>query len=144
MEIYPKYNMTTVAISGYFDPLHKGHVEYIKLAKQLGDKLIVILNNDIQLTQKKGKPFMSQEERKIILEAMKDIDEVFISIDKDKSVCESLKAIKPDIFAKGGDRFNYEIPEAKICQELGIKVVDGLGAKIQSSSDLIKEGSKVS
>ena len=130
--------MITVVASGFFDPIHKGHIEYLKLAKQLGDKLIVILNNDHQTSLKKGKPFMSQEERKIILESMQDVDEVFMSIDKDKSVCESLKAIKPDIFAKGGDRFNYEIPEAQICRDLGIQVIDGLGSKIQSSSDLVR------
>ncbi len=130
--------MITVVASGYFNPIHSGHIEYLKLAKQLGDKLIVILNNDIQVSIKGAKPFMSQEERKIILESIKYVDEVFLSIDKDISVCESLKALKPNIFAKGGDRFNSEIPEAKVCRDLGIKVVDGLGEKIQSSSELLK------
>lgn len=134
--------MKVIVASGYFNPLHKGHVEYLKLAKQLGDKLIVILNNDHQVALKKSKPFMDQEERKIILEALEDVDEVFLSIDKDLSVCKSLEAIKPDIFAKGGDRFNYEIPEAKICRDLGIKVVDNLGKKIQSSSELVKNSKK--
>ncbi|MBU2562405.1 MAG: adenylyltransferase/cytidyltransferase family protein [Nanoarchaeota archaeon] len=131
--------MKTVVVSGYFDPLHKGHIELFKLAKQLGDKLIVILNNDEQIKMKKGQPFMPQEERKIIIEALRDVDEVFISIDKDRSVCESLKAVKPDIFANGGDRFNYEVPETKTCIENGIEIVDGLGKKIQSSSELIKK-----
>jgi cytidyltransferase-like protein len=131
-----------VVISGYFDPIHIGHIEYFKLARKLADKhnakLVVILNNDKQAVLKKGKPFMKASERKIILEAIKYIDEVFISIDKDESVCESLRAVKPDIFAKGGDRFNHEIPESKVCDELGIKMIDGLGKKIQSSSWLIK------
>jgi len=131
-----------VVASGYFDPLHKGHIEYFKLAKELGDKLIVILNNDKQAEIKKGKHFMPLEERRIILEALKYVDEVFVSIDEDSSVCESLKSIKPDIFAKGGDRFVYEIPEAQICRELGIKIIDGLGKKIQSSSELIKNSKK--
>lgn len=130
--------MKIVAISGYFDPIHRGHIEYLKLAKKLGDKLIVILNNDKQITLKKGKPFMPLEDRKAILEAIKFVDEIFISIDEDKSVCESLRVVKPDIFAKGGDRFIEEIPEAKICRELGIKMIDRLGKKIQSSSELIK------
>ncbi len=125
-----------IAVSGYFDPIHVGHIEYLKLAKQLGGKLIVILNNDYQCILKKGKPFMKQEERSEILRAIKYVDEVFISIDKDESVCESLKAVKPNIFAKGGDRFSYEIPEAKICKDLEIKIVDRLGKKIQSSSNL--------
>ena len=124
-----------VAVSGYFDPIHIGHIEYLKLAKSLGDTLIVILNNDHQAMLKKGKPFMPLEDRKAILEAIKYVDEVFISIDTDKSVCKSLQAIKPHIFAKGGDRFANEIPEKKICEELGIKIVDGLGEKIQSSSN---------
>jgi len=133
--------MITVVTSGYFDPIHKGHIEYLKLSKELGDKLIVILNNDEQAKLKKGNSFMELEERKTILESIKYVDEVFISIDKDKSVCKSLEAIKPDIFAKGGDRLVSEIPETPICKELGIKIIDGLGAKIQSSSSLtgIKE-----
>ncbi len=126
----------TIVASGYFDPIHSGHIEYLKLAKELGGKLVVILNNDDQCILKKGKPFIKQDERAIILKAIRYVDEVFISIDKDKTVCKSLKAIKPDIFAKGGDRFSYEIPEAKICEDLGIKIVDRLGKKIQSSSKL--------
>ena len=140
--------MKIVAVSGYFDPIHVGHIEYIKLAKELvdklGGKLVVILNNDKQVELKKGKPFMPLEERKIILESIKYVDEVFVSIDEDKSVCKSLEAIKPDIFAKGGDRFSYEIPEAKVCEKLGIKIVDNLGKKIQSSSELIKSFNKIS
>lgn len=129
-------NKILVAISGYFDPLHAGHIEYIKLAKKLGDKLIVILNNDKQAILKKGKNFMPESERKEIMENIKGVDEVFMSIDNDSSVCKSLKAIKPDIFAKGGDRYSYEIPESEICKEFGIKIIDGLGNKIQSSSKL--------
>ena len=129
--------MRTVVVSGYFDPLHVGHLEMIKLAKQLGDKLIVIVNNDYQTSLKKGRPFMKQEERLKIIKALRDVDKVFLSIDKDKSICESLRVIKPDIFANGGDRHQGEIPEAKICKELGIKMIDGLGGKIQSSSELI-------
>ena len=129
--------MIRVAVSGYFDPIHVGHIEYLKLAKQLGDKLILILNNDDQLKLKKDKPFMPLNGRKVILESIKYVDEVFISIDKDKTVCKSLEFLKPDIFAKGGDRFSYEIPEAEICKKLNIKIIDGLGKKIQSSSSLI-------
>ena len=125
-----------IVVSGYFDPIHVGHVEYLKLSKGLGGKLVVILNNDFQCELKKGKPFMKQEERAEILRAIKYVDEVFVSIDRDKSVCESLRAVKPDVFAKGGDRFSYEVPEKKVCDELGIEMVDSLGKKIQSSSEL--------
>ncbi|MFH1968471.1 MAG: adenylyltransferase/cytidyltransferase family protein [bacterium] len=129
--------MKTIAISEYFDLIHKGHIEYIKLAKQLGDKLIVILNNDEQAVLKKGRPFMLLEDRKAIPESIKYIDEVFVSIDKDRSVKKSLESIKPHIFAVGADRFAYEIPEAETCKRLGIQIVDGLGTKIQSSSNII-------
>jgi len=130
--------MIKVAVSGYFDPMHRGHVEFIRLAKELGDYLIVILNNDKQAVLKKGKSFMPLEDRKTVLEAMKDVDEVFVSIDEDLGVCKSLEVLKPDIFANGGDRKNTEIPEAEICRRLGIKIIDGVGEKIQSSSDIIK------
>ena len=128
--------MKIVATSGYFDPLHVGHLECLELAKQLGDKLIVIVNSDLQAKLKKGDSFMQQEDRMKIVSALKCVDEVFLSIDKDKSQCESLRHLNPTIFAKGGDRTSGEIPESKVCKELGIKIVDGLGKKIRSSSKL--------
>lgn len=127
-----------VAVSGYFDPIHSGHIEYLEKAKSLGDYLIVILNNDIQARLKKGKAFMPLEDRLAVVKSIRFVDEVFVSIDTDSSVCRSLEAIKPTIFAKGGDRFHGEIPESDICRRLGIAVIDGLGQKIQSSSHLIK------
>ena len=130
----------TICVSGYFDPLHVGHIEYLEMARTLteGGKLIVILNNDKQSALKKGIGFMSQEDRKRILECLWMVDEVIISIDEDETVCKTLQKISPDIFAKGGDRFSYEIPEAKICKKCGIKIVDGLGKKIRSSSEILK------
>jgi D-beta-D-heptose 7-phosphate kinase/D-beta-D-heptose 1-phosphate adenosyltransferase len=127
-----------VCASGYFNPLHKGHVEYLEKAKSLGNYLIVIVNSDEQRKLKGSKEFMDQQERMNIVKALRCVDEVFLSIDKDGTVCESLKAIKPHIFAKGGDRFASEIPEAKVCNDLNIEMVDGLGNKIQSSSWLLK------
>jgi D-beta-D-heptose 7-phosphate kinase/D-beta-D-heptose 1-phosphate adenosyltransferase len=132
-----EHNMKIVACSGYFNPLHKGHVEYLEKAKTLGDKLVVIVNSDHQRALKGSKEFMSQEERMIIVKALRCVDEVILSVDKDGTVCESLKLVRPDIFAKGGDRFANEIPEAKVCDELKITMVDGLGNKIQSSSWLL-------
>lgn len=128
--------MRTVAISGYFDPIHVGHLEYIIEAKKLGDKLIVIVNNNHQCVLKKGKPFMDENDRVTIVSSIKYVDEVFLSIDKDKTVCKSLEKIKPTIFANGGDRKNYEIPESVICKKYNIEIIDGLGEKIRSSSDL--------
>ena len=128
--------MKVVAISGYFDPIHVGHLEYINMAKKLGDKLVVIVNNNYQCELKKGKPFMDEKDRVTIVSNLKNVDEVFLSIDKDKTVCASLEKIKPDIFANGGDRKNYEIPESKVCRKNNIEIIDGLGDKIRSSSDL--------
>lgn len=133
--------MVNVCISAYCDPLHVGHLEYINRSKQLaeGGKLIVIVNNDRQASLKKGKSFMKENERVIIIKHIVGVDEVFLSIDEDRSVCASIRYIHEnicpiDIFANGGDQSNDIIPEASVCNELGIKLVDGLGAKIQSSS----------
>ena len=131
-----------VIVSGYFDPIHVGHIEYINLAKQLGDTLVVILNNDKQAILKKGESFMDEKDRMEIVFNLENVDEVLISCDEDASVCKSLELIaqfKPMaelIFAKGGDRHFGEVPEAEICEELGISMVDNLGKKIRSSSEL--------
>ena len=128
--------MRKIAISGYFDPIHVGHVEYINNAKKLGDWLIVIVNNNKQCALKKGKHFMDENDRVLIVKNIKAVDEVFLSIDDDKTVCKSLKKVNPDVFANGGDRKNYEIPESIVCKENNIEIIDGLGDKIRSSSDL--------
>ena len=129
-----------IVASGYFDPLHVGHVEYLKMARDLGDTLIVIVNNDAQAILKKGKPFMSQEDRLEIVRNLKPVSSVFLSVDQDSSVCLSIRKIHEQnpnmVFAKGGDRMSHEIPEAAVCGELGIKIVDGLGHKIRLLSEL--------
>ncbi len=136
-----KSNSLVVAVSGGFDPLHRGHILYFKAAKRLaGDKgrVICILNSDKFLEKKKGYLFMEYEERKEILQSIKYIDKVVKCIDKDQTVCKTLKSIKPDIFAKGGDRSLGNIPERGVCEELGIKMVFGVGGgKTQSSSWII-------
>lgn len=133
--------MVTVAISGGFDPLHIGHLEYIKQAKLLGDKLVVILNSDEFLMKKKGYIFMPYNERKTILESIKYIDDVIPCFDEDETVSKTLSYLKPDIFAKGGDRTYDNIPQSEkdICEKCSIKLVFGIGGeKIQSSSELVK------
>lgn len=130
--------MIKVVASGYFDPIHSGHIEYLEKARVMGDRLIVIINNDRQAILKKGYEFMPFKQRIEIVKAIRYVDEVFPSIDEDSTVCKSLEAVRPDIFAKGGDRFNYEIPEADICRKLGIMIFSGLGEKIQSSSHLVR------
>ncbi len=106
-------------------------------AKALGDKLVVVVNNTSQAIQKKGHEFMPCKERMKIISSLKFVDEVVESVDIDQTQCETLALIKPDIFAKGGDRYSHEIPEAATCKEHNIEIIHGLGDKIQSSSDLV-------
>ena len=135
-----------IIVSGYFNPLHKGHIEYFQNARSKGDLLCVIVNNDIQRELKGSKPFMNEKERSFIVNNIKGVDLVILSCDKDRTVCESLGYIakifeeKYELFfANGGDQNNDSIPESAICNELGIKLIDGLGDKIQSSSWLLEE-----
>lgn len=145
-----KKNPIIVMVSGGFDPIHIGHVRYIQEAKKLGDKLIVVINNDNWLRMKKGKEFMPELERKEIIEAITGVDKVIISSHskntKDTSVCNEIEKIKPHIFANGGDRKpDWDpIPEVSVCNELNIRMVYnvGRGGKIRSSSDLLKKYSK--
>lgn len=144
---YILINMKTIVItSGFFNPIHVGHINLFREAKNLGDILIVILNTDEQVKLKGSAAFMPENERLEIIKAIKYIDEVFLSVDKDISVVESIKAVVKRfskdklIFAKGGDRNSGNIPEADICRELGIKIVNGVGGnKVQSSSWLLKK-----
>lgn len=133
-----------VITSGYFNPLHIGHINLIKEAKKLGDFLVVIVNNDEQVKIKGSVPFMPEQERVEIIKALRYADDVVLSVDKDASVIESLKVaanLYPGelFFAKGGDRNIDNIPEKKVCEELNIKIVNGVGGgKVQSSSWLLK------
>lgn len=135
---------TVVAVSGGFDPVHIGHVRMFQEAKKLGDKLVVIVNNDNWLKLKKGFNFMPEDERKEIIEALDGVDEVMLTFHEpgttDMSVCKELEHLKPDIFANGGDRKEDNIPEYELCNRLGIKMAFnvGHGGKVQSSSDLVK------
>ena len=129
-------NKIRVAVSGYFDPIHVGHLDYLRMAKELGDYLVVIVNNNYQCKLKKGRHFMDENDRVEIVKALRFVDEVFLSVDKDRTVCKSLEEIKPDVFANGGDRATSEVPETPVCKKFNIKMVDGLGDKIRSSSSL--------
>ena len=128
-----------IIVSGYFNPLHKGHLELFHNAKAKGDKLFVIVNNDLQRALKASKEFMLEDERVLILGEMSVVDKVILSVDKDKTVRATIKKIHNSYsqdyelyFANGGDQDNDVCPEAEICQKLGIKLIDGLGNKIQS------------
>ncbi|MFH1575456.1 MAG: adenylyltransferase/cytidyltransferase family protein [Candidatus Nealsonbacteria bacterium] len=132
--------MILVATSGGFDPVHIGHIRCFKSAKKLGDKLVIILNSDRFLKKKKGYVFMPFKERKEILESIKYVDKVIPCVDGDQTVCKTLGKLKPDVFAKGGDRNIKNIPEKKVCEEYGIKMIFGVGGKkIQSSSNLVNQ-----
>ena len=133
-----------IIVSGYFNPLHKGHIEFFHLAKKHGDKLFVIVNNDNQRMIKGSKKFMLEDERILLLNELSIIDKVFLSIDKDKTVSKTLEKIFKEFsdelilfFANGVDQDNASIPEKLICKKLGIKLIEGLGNKIQSSSWLL-------
>lgn len=136
--------LKAIIVSGYFNPLHKGHIEYFHNAKKHGDKLFVIVNNDLQRSLKGSKEFQKEIERCLIIDNLRIVDQCFLAIDKDRSVTDTLRFIFNKYsnyyyfsFANGGDQNNNYIPEKEICQELGIELIDGLGDKVQSSSWLL-------
>lgn len=136
-----------VIVSGYFNPLHTGHISYFEEAKKLGDYLIVIVNNDEQVKVKGSKEFMNEQDRLRIVKALKVVDDAVLSGDKDGSVCQSLEilgSIYKDkyslIFAKGGDRTIDNIPEREICEKMKIKMKFDVGCKKTiSSSELLNK-----
>jgi D-beta-D-heptose 7-phosphate kinase/D-beta-D-heptose 1-phosphate adenosyltransferase len=134
-----------IIVSGYFNPIHKGHLEYINNAKAIADELFVIVNSDHQRELKGSKAFQTEEERLLIIENIKAVDKAFISIDEDRTVCKTIEMIHREFskdyelgFANGGDQNNDTIPERPVCEQLGISLIDGLGDKIQSSSWLLQ------
>ena len=144
--------MKIVIASGYYDPLNgPGHITYFKLSKQIAGndgKLVIIVNNDEQAILKKGKYFMNCDDRITIIRELRDVDDVVKSIDKDRTVIETIKFVVDKYtleyknsegvldfyFCNGGDAFNNNIPEKPICDQLGVKLIDGLGGKVSSSS----------
>lgn len=135
-----------VIVSGYFNPLHKGHLEYFNNAKALSDELFVIVNNDYQRELKGSKPFQDEEERLLIVSNIKAVDKAILSIDQDRTVCETIRLLANEYgadydlaFANGGDQNNDTIPETPVCKELGVALIEGLGDKIQSSSWLLSK-----
>jgi len=129
----------TVAVSGGFDPIHKGHIQMIREAAEYGN-VLVILNSDEWLIRKKGYKFMSFEERAYIAGSIKGVTFVANVDDTDGTVCEALKRFKPDYFANGGDRYDTNTPEMSVCEELNIQMLWNIGGeKTQSSSELVEK-----
>ena len=135
-----------IIVSGYFNPIHKGHLEYFQNAKKLADFLFVIVNSDHQRALKQSKEFQLEDERMLIVSSLKPVDKAILSVDNDRTVCETIASIANDYgqeydlaFANGGDQNNNTIPERSICEKMGITLLDGLGDKIQSSSWLLKK-----
>tara|TARA_Y200000002_G_C22684811_1_gene665552 strand:+ start:2906 stop:3328 length:423 start_codon:yes stop_codon:yes gene_type:complete len=133
-----------IIVSGYFNPIHKGHLEYFNKAKENSDELFVIVNSDIQRELKRSKAFQDEEERMIIVSNIKAVDKAILSVDKDRTVCATIEKIVNEYgneyelaFANGGDQNNDTIPEKPICEKLNVHLIDGLGDKIQSSSWLL-------
>ncbi len=133
-------------VSGYFNPIHKGHIEYFNSAKALADELFVIVNSDYQRALKGSKEFQNEAERVFIVSNIKSVDHCVLSIDEDRTVCKTIEKIALDFgseyelsFANGGDQTNDICPERPICDQMGITLLDGLGDKIQSSSWLLKK-----
>ena len=135
-----------IIVSGYFNPIHKGHLEYFQNAKKLADFLFVIVNSDHQRALKQSKEFQLEQERMLIVSSLRVVDNAILSIDKDRTVCQTIASIAKEYgqeydlaFANGGDQNNNTIPERPICEKMGIALLDGLGDKIQSSSWLLKK-----
>jgi len=143
--------MITVIVSGYFNPLHVGHLDYFEAAKRLGDRLWVIVNNDTQVALKGSVPFMTALDRFRIVNSLEVVDMAFLSADEDRSVCETLRKVVLDarrdnwsmvwkhefIFANGGDATKDTVPENDVCDKLGIKAVYGVVPQLRESSKIL-------
>ena len=150
--------MKTVIASGYFNPLHVGHLDYLQAAKRLGERLVVIVNNDKQVALKKGSPFLDQNDRLRIVRALKCVNMAVLSCDEDGTVCKTLRDVvlhghrslgltggrsligSSVVFTNGGDRTSENVPEAAVCKELGVEMVYGVGGrKVASSSEMLEK-----
>ena len=132
---------TLVIVSGYFSPLHCGHLDYLEAGASLGDRLIVIVNNDLQQKKKKGKVILPQQDRLRIVKALSIVDEAYVAIDDDSSVKKTIESIALKnqqfnlMFANGGDRNQpSDIPEVDVCKEHEIQLIFGVGGSTKRDS----------
>lgn len=136
-----------VIVSGYFNPIHKGHLELLRKANEFSDDYVIaIVNSDLQRELKGSKEFQDENERLEIVSSIRYVGVAMISKDLDRTQIETIKHVHNEYgqdwelyFANGGDQNNDSIPESEVCNKLDIKLLDGLGDKIQSSSWLLKK-----
>lgn len=137
MRNMPK-DFVRVAVSGGFDPLHPAHLDHMEEASRLGNWLVVILNTDEFLMRKKGWVALPFLDRARIIHSLPFVDQIVPCIDRDQSVAETIRLIKPNIFAKGGDRDPSKVaipkPETDACEEVGCRIVYGVDRKVRASS----------
>lgn len=136
--------MKIIICSGYFNPLHVGHLRYLEEAKRRGDALWVIVNNDVQVALKGSAPFMTAQDRLRIVDSLAVVDRAFMSIDEDRTVCETLRYLRrfmystpKAVFANGGDATAENVPEVAVCEELGIETAFGIVPQIRESSKIL-------
>jgi len=140
--------MVTVLISGGFDPFHEGHLEYVIEASKLGDCLVVAVNCDQDMVNKKGKCnlplWFRMKTVELWLGEHEIIGKVIASVDTDGSQAKTIRIVKPDIFANGGDRTleTANVGEIEACREVGCKDIYGVGEKINSSSSMVFSNAK--
>ena len=130
--------MKTIIVSGFFNPLHGGHLDMIEAARKMGDRLVVVVNNDDQQLIKKGKIILDQDNRTRLMRALRDVDEVYLSIDTEPPVINTLELLAKQyhgeqlVFANGGDRDSVTaIPETEVCEKYGIELVFGVGTGVR-------------
>lgn len=133
--------MKIVIVSGFFNPLHGGHLDMIEAAAKMGDKLVVVVNNDVQQVLKKDKIILPEQNRIRLIQALRDVDESLVAIDQDPTVTQTLKLIAEKypndelIFANGGDRDSEKaIPETDVCKQYNIAMVFGVGGTEKADS----------
>lgn len=133
--------MKTIIVSGFFNPLHGGHLDLIETAAAMGDRLVVVVNNDVQQVIKKDKVILDERNRVRLMRALRDVDEVVLSVDQDPTIGRTLELIareRPDdtlVFANGGDRDSEKaVPEAAVCRAYDIELVYGVGGTSKADS----------